>query len=140
MSLSTATVSASSITDEDRQRAEQFIAADENSPLSVLLQNVLAANARGADIGVFAEDAELSPNQAAELLKMSRPHLLSFLDRGDLPFHRVGSHRRIKMPDLREFMAAREAGAEIVANAISRGDNTPGISLSSAEMDELDSL
>ena len=106
----------------------------------MFLQNVLAATARGADIGLVAEDAELTPNQAAEILKMSRPHLLSFMDRGDLAFHRVGSHRRIKMADLREFMAAREAGAEIVANAMSRSGSTSGHALSSAEQDELDSL
>lgn len=140
MTVSGATVSASSISDEERRRAEMFIAADESSPLSVFLQNVLAATARGADIGLVAEDAELTPNQAAELLKMSRPHLLSFMDRGDLPFHRVGSHRRIKMSDLREFMVAREAGAEIVANALSRSASTSDRVLSSAARDELDSL
>ena len=78
MSLTAATISATSISDDDRRRAEKFIAADQDSPLSVFLQNVLAATARGADIGLVADDAELSPNQAAELLKMSRPHLLSF--------------------------------------------------------------
>lgn len=140
MTVTGATVSADSISDEDRRRAEKFIAADEASPLSVFLQNVLAATARGADIGLVAEDAELTPNQAAEILKMSRPHLLSFMDRGDLAFHRVGSHRRIKMADLRDFMAAREAGAEIVANAISRSGSTSGRALSTTEQDELDSL
>lgn len=140
MSLTTTTVAAASITDEDRRRAEEFIASDEGSVLSIMLQRVLAASARGSDIGFFAEDAEMSPNQAADLLKMSRPHLLSFMDRGELPFHRVGTHRRIKMADLREFMAAREAGAEILANALSGSGSKPGQTLSSAEVDELDSL
>lgn len=140
MSLSASTISASSITEVDRRRAEEFIAADEESTLAVFLHSVLAASARGADIGVFAEDVEFSPNQAAEILKMSRPHLLSFMDRGDLPFHRVGTHRRVKMTDLREFMAAREAGAEIVANAMNRGTSKSGSVLSQDERDELDAL
>lgn len=140
MSLNTSTVHADSITEEDRRRAQDFIASDESSPLSIFLQSVLAATARGADIGLVAEDAELTPNQAAELLKMSRPHLVSFMDRGDLPFHRIGSHRRIKMSDLREFMAAREAGAEIVANAMNRSASSPAQPLAQAERDELDSL
>ena len=101
---------------------------------------MLAATARGADISLVAEDAELTPNQAAELLKMSRPHLVSFMDRGDLPFHRIGSHRRIKMSDLREFMAVREAGAEIVANAMNRSASSPTSPVNQAERDELDSL
>ncbi|MGW8590410.1 helix-turn-helix domain-containing protein [Dietzia sp. NPDC055343] len=140
MSLTAATISATSISDDDRRRAEKFIAADQDSPLSVFLQNVLAATARGADIGLVADDAELSPNQAAELLKMSRPHLLSFMDRGDLRFYRVGTHRRIKMTDLREFMAAREAGAELVANAISGGGVAQDLPLSGTEQEELDAL
>lgn len=140
MTVSGATVSAASISDAERRRAEQFIAEDESSPLSVFLQSVLATTARGTDIGVIAEDAELTPNQAAEILKMSRPHLLSFMDRGDLPFRRVGSHRRIKMSHLREFMTAREAGAEIVANALSGGGPAPARPLSTAAKDELDAL
>jgi excisionase family DNA binding protein len=142
MSAPTSTLEASSITEVDRRRAEEFITTDEQSALSILLQQVLQATARGADIEVFSADAELSPNQASDLLKMSRPHLLSFMDRGELPFHRVGTHRRIKMSDLREFMQAREAGAEILANALHGGatavDTSP--EFSADELSELDCL
>lgn len=107
-----------SLTAEELERLREFIRKEQNSTLGVLLQRLAVANEDGVTINVLAEDAELSPNQAAKLLKMSRPHLLKFMRDGDLPFHLVGSHQRIKMSDLRRFMQAREAGAEFVANAV----------------------
>ena len=44
------------------------------------------------------------------------------------------------MTDLREFMAAREAGAELVANAISGGGVAQDLPLSGTEQEELDAL
>ncbi len=107
------------ISEHDRERVTQFIAEDASSPVSVFLQRILHAAQDGTNLSILTEDAEVTPNEAAELLKMSRPHLLTFMDRGDLPFHRVGTHRRIAMRDLFDFMAAREAGAQILANALS---------------------
>jgi len=107
-----------SLTAEELERLREFIREEQDSTLGVLLQRLAEANEDGVTINLLAEDAELSPNQAAKLLKMSRPHLLKFMRDGDLPFHLVGSHQRIKMSDLRRFMQAREAGAEFVANAV----------------------
>lgn len=142
MSVIETTVSASAITEAERRRAEEFISSNEGSVLSILLERVLQASENGTDVSILPTDAELSPNKAAELLKMSRPHLLSFMDGGELPFHRVGTHRRIKMADLREFMLAREAGAEILANAL-HGSAAPAdrdVDFSEGELAELDSL
>ncbi|HZK32272.1 MAG TPA: helix-turn-helix domain-containing protein [Corynebacterium sp.] len=111
-------IKAAALTEHDLQRARHFIAADEDSILSRLLLRVLDAYEGGVDTSLVRDDAELSTTQAAKVLKMSRPHLLSFLNNGDLPCHWVGAHRRIKMKDLQEFRAVREAGAEIMANAL----------------------
>ena len=64
------------------------------------------------------------------------------MDRGDLPFHRVGTHRRIKMKDLMDFMFAREAGAEILANALNRPTVklTQPPTLTREDIDELNDL
>lgn len=127
----------------DRQRLETFISeTDQGSPVALLLQRVLSSVSRGSDIDMFADDAELSPNQAADLLKMSRPHLLKFMDRGDLPFRLVGSHRRIVMSDLVQFAAERESGAQIVADALGSADDeiVDHVELKPEELDELRSL
>lgn len=108
---------ASDVSDAERARTEDFVRENENSPVSILLRRLLSLTAKGQSVDLLAHDAEVSPNQAAALLKMSRPFLLAFMDRGDLPFHRVGTHRRIKMSDLLTFMEQREAGSAIVAGS-----------------------
>lgn len=136
-------LAADEVTAEERRRLEEFIAeTGADSPVALLLQRILSSVARGADIDMFADEAELSPAQAAELLKMSRPHLLKFMDRGDLSYRRVGSHRRIAMSSLVQFAAEREAGSQIVADALG-GYESPDnetVDLSAEELDELDSL
>lgn len=129
----------SDVTDAERTRAEEFVRENENSPVSILLRRLLSLTDKGQSVELLAHDAELSPNQAAALLKMSRPFLLAFMDRGDLPFHRVGTHRRIKMSDLLTFMDQREVGSAIVAGALhkptSRGRQEP---LTQEELQELE--
>lgn len=136
-------LAADEVTAEERRRLEEFIAeTGADSPVALLLQRILSSVARGADIDMFADEAELSPAQAAELLKMSRPHLLKFMDRGDLSYRRVGSHRRIAMSSLVQFAAEREAGSQIVADALGgyEGPDNETVDLSAEELDELDSL
>lgn len=138
-----ARLSATEVSSGDRRKLELFIdSVDQGSPIALLLQRILSSVSRGADIELFEEDAELSPKQAADLLKMSRPHLLKFMDRGDLQFRRVGSHRRIAMSDLVQFAAERETGARIVADALGGAATELDTSteLSNDEADELNSL
>lgn len=127
---------ASAISDTDRATAEQFIAENEATPLAAALRHILSAQNRGLTVDLITEDAEITPNQAADILKMSRPHLLKFMDRGDLPFRRVGTHRRITMSDLRVFMAKRDAGAEILTNAL-QGPKAPLVASTPLSPEEL---
>lgn len=129
-----------SLTGEELDRLRAFIREEQDSALGLLLQRLAEANEDGITINLLADDAELSPNEAAKLLKMSRPHLLKFMRDGELAFHTVGSHQRIKMSDLRTFMQAREKGAEILANALHGTRQTEPLVASKNVLAELEDL
>lgn len=67
------------------------------SRAAALLQTALGHLLRGERIAVLAEDQELSPNDAAGILGISRPTVVHRMDIGDLPFRYVGKHRRAKL-------------------------------------------
>ena len=68
-----------------------------------LIQQVLLAMAERTPVSVIPHDAELTTQQAADYLNVSRPYLISLTDRGDIPHRTIGRHRRIKFGDLMAF-------------------------------------
>lgn len=73
-----------------------------------LVSEALAAAASGKQLRLVEEDAEVSPEKAAEFLQVSRPYLVRLLDHGEIPFHYVGTHRRITMSELIEYRRKRK--------------------------------
>lgn len=72
-----------------------------------LLAQMAAILARGDAVVVEALTRELSTTEAAALLGMSRPTLIKLLDAGELPYHLVGTHRRVDLERVLEFRRRR---------------------------------
>lgn len=74
-----------------------------------LLIRILTEMADGNAMTLIPLHAELTTQEAANLLNVSRPHLNKLIDQGKLICHKVGTHRRIKFHDLQEYLMKREA-------------------------------
>jgi hypothetical protein len=76
---------------------------------AALLETALSHLLDGERVVLLAEDKELSPNEAARILGMSRPLVVHRMDIGDLPFRYVGKHRRAKLKDVLALKAKVDA-------------------------------
>jgi excisionase family DNA binding protein len=71
-----------------------------------LLVELLSEMAAGNTVTLIPIHAELTTQQAADLLGVSRPFLIGLLEDRKLPFRKVGTHRRIMYADLMKFRTA----------------------------------
>lgn len=76
-------------------------------PLNDLLLFLVETMKRKQAIFLLPEDEAFTTQAAANFLGMSRPYLLRLLEGGRIPFHRVGTHRRVMFKDLLVFQDTR---------------------------------
>ena len=71
-------------------------------------------------ISPIPSDAEVSTQQVADMLNVSRPHIVKLPEQGVIPFKKVGSHRRILLEDLlkydQQLKEQREKNLQFLAN------------------------
>lgn len=77
-----------------------------------LLVEVLGHLANGSLVAVLPMHAELTTQEAAEFLNVSRPHVVHLLEDGKIPHRKVGTHRRIRLTDVLEYKRREEADAK----------------------------
>lgn len=92
-----------------------------------LLAQVLDEMARGRPVMLIPRNAELSTHQAADLLGVSRPHLIKQLEAGQLPFRKVGTHRRIRYDDVLAYQVRERAAREKVLDELVRYSEEIGL-------------
>lgn len=78
-------------------------------PIFEMLVHVVQQMQQGRAIIMLPEDETFTTQAAANFLGMSRQHLVGLLETEKIPFHRVGSHRRIYFKDLREYEKKRDS-------------------------------
>ena len=74
-----------------------------------LIRTLLQELAKGKSVSVIADDTEITTQQAAELLKVSRPYLVGLIEQGELPARKVGPRRRLALVDVLAYQNATKA-------------------------------
>lgn len=88
------------------------------------LAHAARAMAHGQAVALVGENEALTTQEAADLLGVSRPFLIGLLEKGEIPFHMTGTHRRLLARDVRAYGAKRDrerrAALDEVFDAIDR--------------------
>jgi excisionase family DNA binding protein len=87
-----------------------------------LLQYILNETAQGNPVTLLSLESELTTQQAADILNVSRPYFVKLLNEKKLPYRKVGSHRRVLLKDVLAYKeqsdkVRRQALRELVAEA-----------------------
>jgi excisionase family DNA binding protein len=92
-----------------------------------MLVRILEEMARGSSMALIPVHAELTTQEAAETLNISRPSLIQLLDEGKIEFRRVGTHRRVRFDALMAYKRRLESDRRAVLAELAAYDQELGI-------------
>jgi excisionase family DNA binding protein len=92
----------------------------------IALARVLSHLAEGHGVAVLPIDAELTTQQAADLLNVSRPFVVRLLESGQIRYRMVGSHRRVDLRSLLEYKRVDDSRTLRAANELTALDEELG--------------
>ena len=92
-----------------------------------LLHEILDHMARGDSVALAPVHAELTTRKAAEILQVSRTHLVHLLDDGYIPYRKVGAHRRVRAADILAYRRETESRRRNALDALTAYDQELGL-------------
>jgi excisionase family DNA binding protein len=96
------------------------------STLHSFLCTLLAELKDGHAVTIVQNDAALTTVKASKLLGMSRQFLIGLLEKNEIPFHMVGSHRRLYVRDVLAYKAKRDAARSKTLDDLARRESEQG--------------
>jgi len=98
----------------------QFISGVVFSPTSDQFTAILSNMAAGKSVALILSDNTIGTQEAAEFLEVSRPHVVRLLENGEIPFSKVGTHKRIKISDLVAYQKKMKSTRRKQLNLLTR--------------------
>ncbi len=98
-------------------------------PLSALkfLTKIVEEISKGNPVSILPIAAEMTTQAAADYLGCSRPHLVKLLEDGEIPYTKVGKHRRVKLEDVVEYKKQMKANQKAALIEMMHADEDLGL-------------
>lgn len=87
-------------------------------PIFDVLVHIVQQMKEGRSIVMMPEDETFTTQAAANFLGVSRQHFVNLLEEGEIPFHKVGTHRRVYFRDLKEYSERRDKSRRETLNSL----------------------
>ncbi len=101
----------------------------QNLPVSLyeFLVKLIADLCEGQAVAIVQNDAQMTTVKGARMLGVSRQFLIKLLERGEIPHHMVGTHRRIYVRDLLAYKAKRDSNRRKILDDLTRAEAEDGL-------------
>jgi excisionase family DNA binding protein len=95
--------------------------------LSEFLASLIAGLGKGHSVTIVHDDAQLTTVEAGRMLGVSRQFLIKLLERDEIPYHMVGTHRRLYVRDVLAYKARRDRNRQRTLDELTRAEADDGL-------------
>lgn len=96
-------------------------------PVYKLLVKILKDLGEGFSVAILQERNGITTAQASRLLGVSRQYFVNLLEKGEIPHHKVGTHRRVYLRDLLAYRNRRNRARRAVLQEMVKSEDESGL-------------